>query len=67
MFDVPGRTSLAEHYININAAHSVKLPPYRLTHAYSGTVKKEIEEILQHRTIEESSSEWFSTNCDKEG
>lgn len=32
--DKPGRTTLAQHHIEVAQAQPVKLPPYRLPHAY---------------------------------
>ena len=56
--DNPGRTDVIEHDVNTGTARPVRLPPYRLPHAYRDTVKKEIEEMLQSGIIEPSSSEW---------
>ena len=55
--DNPGRTDVIEHDVNTGTARPVRLPPYRLPHAYRDTVK-EIEEMLQSGIIEPSSSEW---------
>ena len=49
---------MIEHDVNTGTARPVRLPPYRLPHAYRDTVKKEIEEMLQSGIIEPSSSEW---------
>ena len=50
--NVPGRTSVA------GLAQPVRLPPYRLPHAYRDAVKKELQEMLSSGIIEPSTSEW---------
>lgn len=61
---MPGRTNLTEHRIETGTARPVKLPPYRIPHAYRGAVQKEIEEMLEAEIeaeiIEPSMSEWCS-------
>ena len=54
----PGRTSLVEHNIETGQAHPIKLPPYRLPHAYRSTVKQELDDMLDSGIIEPSRSEW---------
>ena len=56
----PGQISLAEHHIRTNDAKPVKLPPYRLPHAYREQVRKELDEMLDSGIIEKSTSEWAS-------
>ena len=56
--DTPGRTSLAQHEMRTGEARPIRLPPYRIPHAYRDTVKTEIEEMLEQGLIEPSSSEW---------
>ena len=56
----PGQTTLAEHHIRTNNAKPVKLPPYRLPHAYREQVRKELDEMLDSGIIEKSTSEWAS-------
>ena len=58
--DKPGRTALAEHHIETGSARPVRLPAYRIPHAYREQVRQEIEEMLEAGTIEPSSSEWSS-------
>ena len=60
MKNTPGRTKAAEHHIRTGEACPVRLPPYRLPHAYRETVKQEIQEMLDQGLIEPSSSEWSS-------
>ena len=54
----PGCTHLAEHHIRTKDAVPIKLPPYRLPHAYRETVKTELDEMLKDGIIEPSRSEW---------
>ena len=44
--DTPGRTSLAQHQIRTGEARPIRLPPYRIPHAYRDTVKREIKEMF---------------------
>ena len=60
MCDSPGRTDKVKHDIDTATARPVRLPAYRLPHAYRDTVKKEIAEMLECGIIEPSSSEWSS-------
>ncbi len=56
----PGRTSLTQHRIDSGEARPVKLPPYRMPHAFRTTVETELQEILDTGIIEPSRSEWAS-------
>ena len=47
-----------EHGIDTGTANPIRLPPYRLPHAYRETVQKELKEMMESGTIEKSSSEW---------
>ena len=58
--NTPGRTQLAEHRIECGPARPIRLPPYRILHAYRAAVQQEIKEMLEGGIIEPSSSEWFS-------
>lgn len=58
--DAPSLTKLAEHRIPTMETNSVRLPPYRLPHAYRELVQKELEEMQQNGIIETSSSDWAS-------
>lgn len=61
----PGRTSKAEHRINSGEAAPVRLPPYRLPHAYRQIVKEELDGMLESGIIEESTSKWSAPiDCD---
>ena len=56
--DNPGRTSVIEHVIETGSAQPVRLPPYRLPHAYRQAVKDELEEMISLGIIEPAASEW---------
>ena len=53
-----GQTTLAEHKITTGDHPAIRLPPYRLPHAYKDAIEKEIDEMLACNIIEPSSSEW---------
>ena len=54
MSNKPGQT---EHRIETGTARPVKLPPYRIPHAYRGALEKEIQERLEEEPL---MSEWCS-------
>ena len=54
----PGRTTLTEYRIDTGSAAPVRLPPYRLPHAYRDTVLSELKQMEEGGIIEKSSSEW---------
>ena len=56
----PGRTTLGEHRIRTTDDKPVKLPPYRLPHAYQEQVRQELDEMLATGLIEKSNSGWAS-------
>ena len=56
--DTPGKTHLVEHYIETEQTRSVKVPPYRIPHAYRKLFEGELQEMLKHKIIEPSTSEW---------
>ena len=60
MSSTPGRTTEMEHQVTTTGTRPVRLPPYRLPHAYRDLVEKEIKEMLVAGVIEPSSSEWAS-------
>ena len=57
--DTPGRTSVVEHHIPTGNAKPIRLPPYRLPHAYRGEIKKETEEMLHTGIIEPATQRIF--------
>ena len=54
----PGRTDLVEHRIETNNTSPIRLPPYRLPHAYRDAVQKELKEMSENGIIEPSTSGW---------
>ena len=58
--DTPGRTGMMQHPIETKDGQAVRLPPYRLPHAYRDTVRKEIDDMLEQGIIEPSTSAWSS-------
>ncbi len=54
----PGKTTLAEHRIEVGNEAGVRQPPYRLPQAYKDSVRQEIQEMLEHGIIEPTSSDW---------
>ena len=60
MSSIPGRTTEMEHQVTTIGTRPVRVPPYRLPHAYRDLVEKEIQEMLVAGVIEPSSSEWAS-------
>ena len=54
----PKKTNLTKHRIITKTDRPVKLPAYRLPHAYRETVLKELEEMEKSGVIEPSQSEW---------
>ena len=56
--DTPGKTHLVEHYIETVQTRPVKVPPYRIPHAYRKLFEGELQEMLKHKIIEPSTSEW---------
>ena len=57
--DKPGRTTIVEHTINTGTANPVRLPPYRVPHAYM--VESELKEMLDGGIIEPSASQWSAS------
>ena len=56
--DKPGRTTVTMHHIPVKSNSPVRLPPYRLPHAYREAVQKEIAAMLEEGIIKRSTSEW---------
>ena len=54
----PGRTQIAECSIQTGTTAPIRLPPYRLPHAYRDIVKEGLDEMEREGIIERSSSEW---------
>ena len=60
MSNLPDKMVLVEHRFETGDAKPVRLPPYRLPHAYPDIVKKELEEMEKYGIIEKSLSDWSS-------
>ena len=60
MTSVPGRTTLAEHRLDVGTARPIRMPPYRLPYAYRELVREELRDMEQSGVIEPSTSEWAS-------
>ena len=58
MCSIPGKTNIAVHHIHTGTGQPIRLPAYRLPHAFRDQVKKELKEMLEAGIIEHSSSEW---------
>ena len=58
--DVPGRTDLIEHDIEVVSDRAVKQYPYRLNLAKREIVRTEAKYMLEHDMIEPSNSDWSS-------
>ena len=43
--NIPGRSTLAEHCIDVNPTHPIRLPPYCLPEAYRTLVKEELKDM----------------------
>ena len=56
--DIPGRTSLVEHKIDVGDAKPIRQRPCRIPWAQRDAVKRELEMMEHHGIIEESVSEW---------
>lgn len=54
----PGRTGLTEHCIDIDRTRPIRLPPYRLPHAYRDQIREELRDMEEKGVIEPSVSEW---------
>ena len=55
---IPGKTELVKHKIEVGDAKPIRQRPYRLPWVHREAVKKELDMMLEHGIIEESSSEW---------
>ena len=56
----PGKTTLYEHRIHTNSSKPVRLPPYRVPHAYRNSIKRELQEMERSGITEPTCSEWAS-------
>ena len=58
--DVPGRTDLVYHDIDVGEATPIKLHPYRMNPVKRQFLEKEVQYMLENDIIEPSDSEWSS-------
>lgn len=56
----PGCTTLTEHRITSGTGRPVRLPPFRVPHAFRNVVYKELQEMQAAGIIKPSQSEWAS-------
>ena len=55
--DKPGRTTIIQHSIATKGNKPIRLPPYRISHAYRDTVRNELRQMEEEGITERSSSE----------
>ena len=55
---LPGQSNLTEHSIKTDDSGPIRLPAYRIPHAYRGQVEQEIREMLEYDIIQPSKSDW---------
>ena len=53
----PGKTHVAEYRVKTKSENPIRLPPYRLPHAYRDLVKQELKQMEEEGIIERSNSE----------
>ncbi|XP_068250803.1 uncharacterized protein [Palaemon carinicauda] len=58
--DVPGRTNILEHDVDVGEASPIKQSPYRLNPFKRDIVKDEVKYMLDHGLVEPSFSPWSS-------
>ena len=54
--DNPGSISTVEHTTDTGTASSIRLPPYRVPHAYRDMVESELKDMLENGIIKPSAS-----------
>ena len=54
----PGCTNITEHSIETGDSAAIRLPPYRLPHAYRELVQQELAEMRRQGIIEPAISDW---------
>ena len=55
-----GRTGIVKHQIDTGSHPPIKQPPRRVPMHQQETMRKHIEEMLQHRVVQPSTSPWAS-------
>ena len=58
--DVPCRTTIACHDVDVGDARPIKQHPYRLHPSKLAALRKEVQYMLKHGIVEPSQSEWSS-------
>ena len=58
--DIPGRTNMIKHKIELTENNPVRFRPYPLPYAMRENLKKEIEDMLSREIIRESNSPFAS-------
>lgn len=58
--DIPTRTTVIEHDIDVKDARPVKQPPYRVNHIKREPMKKEVKYLPDHGLVVPSNSAWSS-------
>ncbi|XP_068203707.1 uncharacterized protein [Palaemon carinicauda] len=58
--DVPRRTNILEHDVDVGEASPIKQSPYKLNPFKRDIVKDEVKYMLDHRLVEPSCSPWSS-------
>ena len=58
--DVPRRTNIVVHDVDVGEARPIKQHPYRMNPEKFKLAKKEIDYMLKHNIIQRSSSDWSS-------
>lgn len=58
--DVPTRTNVLHHDIDVGVAGPIKQPPYRVNPVKRQLLRKEVDYMLQHGIAEPSASSWSS-------
>ncbi|GFY00059.1 hypothetical protein TNCV_1341571 [Trichonephila clavipes] len=58
--NIPGKTNLVEHYIDLISDKRVQYKPYRMTNRQNEILKAEIERILKYKIIEPGPFEYTS-------
>lgn len=58
--NIPGKTKLVEHDIELISDKQIQLKPYRMTNRQNELLKAEIEKMLKYKVIEPGDSDYIS-------
>ena len=58
--DVPGRTNILQHDVDVGEAKPIKQSPYRFNPQKTDLVQQEVDYMLKHGLIQQSNSPWSS-------